>query len=471
MANKIKQYIFINFDGDTFPIAYKLQEEGENVLVCQIDDPKILGTETWVTHKEPPEVKRRRMSLYDGMLKKIPYAAMMYKMAAIKNKNDCFVITGHSSLYKISERIEKMGFTNGIFPNAEDYEREKDRKKSKEFVKKNYPDLKVLESKEFKGVDETIKFIEESDQFWVVKSDGNMGETIVPDRDDLEMAKKQIVSELTHYKSSYDKGKLILEPKIMNAIEFSPEIVWYDGEPVYSQVELETRMFGSADIGDQTGGNENLIMNTDLEAKINKVAFPEAMRAIARKRRGMFITECGILSDGKDLYFTEFCANRWGWGGVFSELSGSENKKGEISNYFESIVERENPYQYKFGSSLAVYTIRSDQKFAGLNQEDLSINIKKGNEKDFFIMQCKLKQIGKEKQLVNVGYREFDSAPLGYVVGRGDTMESATKSIYKTLKGVSLKGLYYRPKFDWMSEDYVSSIPNRMKFLEKEKLI
>lgn len=471
MGKNIKRYIFFSLDGDTFPLAYKLQQEGEDVLVCQIQDAAVLGTQNWAAHKEEPEVRRRRLSLYDGMLKKIPLNAAMSQMQAIKNKNECFVIFGDNFLFKISERVMAMGFDNGLLPTLKDHEREKDRAKAKDFVKNNYPGLKVSESKVFSKTDEAIKFIQESDEFWVVKSDGNFGETIVPDKDDLEMAKKQVVGELQKGKHLYDKGKLILEPKIMNAIEFSPQMEFYDGEAVCSFVEFETRMFGSGDIGDQTGGNENLLIQTNLDAPINEIAFPEAMRTIAKEHRGLFIAEAGILSDGKDFYFTEFQADRWGWGGVFSEMSMSEGKDGKISNYFESHVMRENPFQHKFGSSLALYTIRSDKKVVALNQEGLSINIKEGLEKDVFLWQCKIEQIGKEKQLVNVGYREFDDSPLGYVVGRGNTMESAVESIYKTLKGVSMKGIYARPKFDFLSTDYVSSIPNRLEFLEKKKLL
>ena len=142
-----------------------------------------------------------------------------------------------------------------------------------------------------------------------------------------------------------------------------------------------------------------------------------------------------------------------------------------ISGYFESIVNGENPYRYKFGAALCTYSIRSDTKIAGLGQQDLSIHVKKSAMKNFFPVQCKTKKIGKEEQLVNVGYREFDSSPLGVVVGRGDELEDAVKMIYDTVKGISCKGLYYRPIFDYLSTDYVSSIPNRIKFLQKKRLI
>ena len=459
----ITKYCIFTLDGDLFPVAYSLIQEGKDVLVCQIDNPNLLGTDTWLSQKEDPEVRRRRLSLYDGMLEKLSLPKMYSKMIGIKDKDNCFVIFGHNSLYKISDRVRKMGFNTGLFPNEDDYIREQERQKSKDFVKKYYPGLKVAETKEFSNVDEVIKFVEESDKFWVVKSDGNHGETIVPDRDDLELAKQQIKSELTNSKNAYNQGKLILEQKIMNAIEFAPQMIWYNGKPVCSEVEIETRMFGSGDIGDQTGGNENVVIPTMVDDKINEIAFPQIMHDIAKKHVGMFIADAGILSDGKDLYFTEFAGSRWGWGGIFSELSAA----GSCDDYFQAIVEGEDPYRFDFGVGLAVYSIRSDSKFPMLNQEGLSIFIKDESRSNFFIMQCKMKK----DQLVNVGYREFDSEPLGYVVGRGDTLQEAVKEIYDTLQGISMKGIFYRPYEDFLSEAYTSSVVNRIKFLEKENLI
>ena len=287
----------------------------------------------------------------------------------------------------------------------------------------------------------------------------------------MELAKQQIKSELTSYKSSYDKGKLILEPKIMDAVEFAPQMIWYDGEPVCSEIEIETRMFGSGDIGDQTGGNENLIIRTELDDKINEIAFPKEMHDIAKKHKGMFIADAGILSDGKDFYFTEFAGNRWGWGGIFSELSAAKSKDTMVHNYFQSIVDGKEPYKFAYGTGLAVYSVRSDDKYPMLNQDKLSIHIKDSSMKNFFPGQIKMRRTEAGKQIVNVGYREFDSAPLGYVVGRGNTIEDAVEMIYKALKGISMKGLYYRNQEDFLSTSYTSSILNRVDFLKEKRLI
>jgi phosphoribosylamine-glycine ligase len=463
----INQYAIFTFDGDLFPLAYKLIEEGKEVITCQIKNPAILGTDTWISQKEEPERRRRRLSLYDGMLDKLSLAQTITKMEKIKDKDGCFVIFGHNSLCNIADHIKKLGFKNGLMPTKEDYLREQNREDAKKFVKKYYPELKVAETKEFSNVNEVIKFVEESDKFWVVKSDGNHGETIVPDRDDLELSKQQIRSELTASANAYNKGKLILEQKIMNVKEFAPQMVWYNGEPVYSEIEIESRMFGAGDIGDQTGGNQNIVIRSELDDKINEMAFPPIIYDIAKKHKGMYIADAGILSDGKDFYFTEFAGNRWGFGGIFSELSACKNKKAMADNYFESIIEGKEPYKFDYGTSLAVYSIRSDAKVPDMNEEGLSLFVKDSVKDDFFIMQCKKSKEG----LVNVGYREFDSEPLGYVVGRGNSVEEAIKSIYKTLKGISMKGLYYRPEEDWLTTSYSSSVMSRIDFLKEKKLI
>jgi hypothetical protein len=118
-----------------------------------------------------------------------------------------------------------------------------------------------------------------------------------------------------------------------------------------------------------------------------------------------------------------------------------------------------------------LYSLRSDAKFPALMQENLSIHVKKGAEKNFFPCQCKMKEIGNDQQLVSVGYREYDSQPLAVAVGRGDDVESAVKMVYDTVKGISMKGLFNRPQSDFLGDDYTSSIPNRMKFLEEKRLI
>ena len=461
------RYIIFSFDGGIFPIAHQLVEEDNKVWVCQVKNSKDLGVESWI-NDELPAKKERRISLYDGILKKHSLSETLKMMEDIQNKEEYFVIFDYNAFCNIAEQVLKMGFKDGHFQTVADFQREKARQRAKEFVKKHYKYLKLIDYTEISGVDNAIKFIEESDKLWVVKSDGNLGETIVPDSDNIDMAKQQVIGELQADKKAYDKGKLILEQKIPKPIEFTPQMIWYNGKPICSQVEIETRMFGSCDIGPQTGGNQNLIIQTPLDCRINKMFFPPVVHAIAAQHKGMFLFDAGVLYDGQDFYFTEFAGNRNGWGGIFSEVSMSLKNGKLSSNYYESIKNGENPYTHRYGACLAIYSLHNDDKVIGTPQDGLPFYITDEVKRSAFMVQMKQK----DNKPVSVGYRCFDSAPLGYITGRGNDVDDAIDSVYENLKGFSMKGIYYRPKCDFASTSYTSSVFNRLDkiryFMEKE---
>lgn len=461
------KYVIFSFDGGIFPIARQLVEEDNGVWVCQVNNGKDLGVESWI-NDENPERKERRLSLYDGILKKHSLSSTLTMLENVREKDDYFVIFDYNTFCNISEKVLKMGFKKGHFPTVEDFNREKERKEAKEFVQKNYKHLKLIDYQEMSGVDNVIKFIEESDKLWVIKSDGNLGETIVPDSDDIEKSKHQVIGELQADKKAYDQGKLILEEKIPKPIEFTPQMMWYNGVPICSCVEIETRMFGSEDIGPQTGGNQNILVQTPLDCRLNKMFFPQVVHEIAKKRNGLFIFDAGVLYDGYDFYFTEFAGNRHGWGGIFSEVSMSLRNEKMSTSYYEQISQGKNPYTFRHGSSLALYSLHHDNKVIGTPQDELPFNIDDRIQKDFFAVQMK----NKEGKSVSVGYRCFDSAPFAYITGRGNDVYDSIDCLYESLKCFSMKGIYYRPKSDFKTKEYTSSVLNRLDkiqyFLQKD---
>jgi hypothetical protein len=359
-----------------------------------------------------------------------------------------------------------MGFT-GLMPTRDDYLLEKDRSLAKEFVRLNYPLLKLKEAQSFKGVAEALRFMKGSPKAWVVKSDGNLGETIVPSSVDVKVAREQTMDELAAHQKDFAKGGLSVEEFIPEPIEFFPMMVFWDGRPVYSQVELETRMLGGGDLGPQTGGNQNVVVCTELDAKVNQMFFPPAVHSLAKRRKGMFIFDAGILSDGKSYYFMEFAGNRWGWGGVFSELSASAGKNGKMASaYFERLVAGKHPYQHHFGASTAFYSLATDDKHHELAKEGLAITV--DSVDDLFLMQVRL---GVEGGLESAGYRGYESGPMGYAVGRGANLSEAVEGVHKAVKGVTFKGIYYRTKEDFLSSAYSSAISRRYEFLVGKKLL
>lgn len=462
-------YVFFSYDGAIFSVAKKLFDEGNDVIVCQIRYASQLGIETWIS-VETPEKRNRRLTLYNGLLEKWSLDKTMdyLRWKDRIDKSNTFIIFDHNTQYKIAEKVLKMGYQDGLFPIEYDYLMEKDRKRAKEIVKNNYPGIKLTEVNEFRKVDDVIKFVSESEKLWVIKSDGNFAETLVPDNENIELGKMEVIAKLKEDKKDFEKGNIIAEEKIMKPLEFAAEMVFYNGDPIYSQVEIETRMFGSCDIGPQTGGNENLVVATQHGDKINEICFPSIVYEEASTRKGMYIKDAGLLSDGENLYFTEFAGNRWGWGGIFSELSASK-EDGMYSNYFEKIKNGESPYIHQYGTSLALYSLDVDDEFAKLSKGKMPIIIQDEVIDDFFLYQ--IRQNENKDGLISVGYRLFEDAPLGYVVGRGNTIYEAVESIYKNLEHFSFKGVYYRPKSDFLSIENNTHILRRIEFLKNKRLI
>jgi len=102
-------------------------------------------------------------------MKKTPADEVVKKMKEIKNPQDYFVFFDTNSLYKFADQVRDLGF-HGNFPTQEDYLFESDRDKAKEFVKKHYGKLNIASKKEFANIPDAKKFLENTDEIWVLKS-------------------------------------------------------------------------------------------------------------------------------------------------------------------------------------------------------------------------------------------------------------------------------------------------------------
>lgn len=466
-------YIFITYDGAPFPIAKQLMDEGNQVLVSMVNSPKDLGVESGLSAEGSSEEKRRRLSIYDGILNKIPLEQLFAMMEKIPNKDDWFVFFDYNNLYKLSDRALKMGFTKGLFPNKEDFDREKDRNAAKAFVKKHYTKLKVAETTGFKKIDDAIKFLNEKGGFFALKSDGNYVDTVVPLTNNEDFARDELIFQLQKNKTEYEKG-FTLEQKIIDPIEVAPQIVFWDGVPVYSHLDMETRMIGPNDVGFQTGGNQNILMATNLDDPINKMAFPPIVYELAKNRKGMFLFDAGILFDEKgDAYFTEFAGNRFGWGGAFSEISMARKGERVASEYFEAISQGKNPQKFKFGSTLTIYNMQPDKEYANMFKEGMPLQWDPAVDKYWNPYLVRKEVVGNEKEEnkrsidMNVGLYNM----LGYATGCGNTFKEAVDKLYEMLVDkVYMGGMYYRSKNDFLASDYPTAITNRINFLLKKGL-
>lgn len=446
------KFIFFSYDGLGFSIAYKLLQEGNDVIVAQVNDNSELENGD---KSEDPETKKRRLSCYDGILTKYPASEVVKKMKNIKNKDEVFIIFDFNSLWKYSEEVLKLGFKNGFFPTKKDYEMEKDRNLAKDIVKKYYPELEVAEVHEFKKVADGIQFLEESEDFWVLKGFAETADTVCPSTKVLELAKQQLIDTLNKDPKDYEKSGFILERRIIDPFEITPEAQFYNGELISVTVDIESKPMNAGDEGKQTGCAQNLIIQVDKESKIAKMAFPKYVYDLAKQHTGLFVWDASILFKDKP-YFGEFCANRWGWDSFFTELNMCES----VTGYFQGLINGINPMIYRYGTAVRGFNLDTDLKNKSYASER-KISWIEEVDRNIWVYDMKM---DKEDSPVNTGYWEID---LCVFTGAGFSIEDALEQAHKAREGFSFSNLSIRPKFDFMSKDYPTSIINRFEFAKE----
>jgi hypothetical protein len=460
----VQNYVSITRDFHAIPALDRLKDDGKNVTVGMVQEEE---------NKKTPKGKTdARLSIYDGILEIHDAEDVMTWLNTIKNKDDFFLFFDYGDLFSYSQRALDMGFTKGIFPTEEGYKLESDRQYGKEFAKKHYPQLKVADVKEFKKIEDAIKFLDEQeDKVFVLKSEGSNAETVVPQTDDADLGKRQIIGALQSEKADYEKGGFTLEELIRNPIEISPVMVFWNGKPLYSIVELENKPLGAGNIGRLTGGCQNLTIQTPMGCALNKIAFPPIVQEMAAKVPGIGIFDAGLLFDGKQFCFTEWCSQRWGFDGFYCEtaMCGDATGKGCAANHFDLIAEGKSPLKWKYGAAVRLFQTEPCDKNPGCYAGGYAVDWLDGVSDRLFVYLLQKKQVdGVEDAIfVSNGYEK----DVGTATGCGNTPEEAINRAYECAEGIAMTGLYYRPEFDFLSRDYFTSIPNRLEFLNASGLI
>ncbi len=462
IPNEPMNFIIFTYDMTILPVAEKLIKEGNTVKVGVIQDKRNILLPEEKYKPENPEKKAQRLSIYDGMIEKHSAEKLIKEMKSIKNKDEWIILTDSNSNYKFTEMALEMGFTKGIFPLQKDREMEVDRMKAKEFVKEHYPDIEVAEVKSFKTIEEGIAFLNESEEVWVLKSQGDAGDTICPESDDIEMAKEQLIAAMEEMQSEYEQNGYILEMKIQEVTELTPEIMFWDGVPVFTSLDIENKGIAAGNTGTQTGCMQNLIVRTEMEDRINKIAFPEIVHEMAKERKGLFVWDLSILIDKKGrMFFGEYCSQRFGWDSFPTELgmAGDEDGTQIATPFFAKLIRRKNPLRVKFGAGVRILNIGSGGKMI----DEGTVKVKDEALPDVYLYEVKMKK------------DEMVSTTSGYdfalVTGVHDELYEAVEHCYKYADMVMFEGKYIRPEFDFNSYSYHSSIMNRYQYAVSNGLI
>lgn len=447
------KYIVFTFDGSGTPVAQHLQIEGQDVILAQINNISSLHPDEKEYFGETRGDKEMRLSLFDGMVKKKPAEELIKEMKTYKNPQDYFIYFDTNGLFPFAEAIKDLGF-HGNFPTKEDYEFETDRDKAKEFVKKNYTKLHIARKKEFTQITDAKRFLADTDEVWVLKSNMDDTNAFVPSVDDPVLAAQQVIEVMDRDSDSYGKDGFILELLIPSVIELTPERLYYDGELVGTSLMIENKPLGSGNISIQTGCATDLVFPIASSDRINQVAFPPIVDELAKQRKGLFYWDASILINKRDgkMYFGEFCPNRPGYNSSFTEFA----QCGSVHDFFENVSQKKNPFTLgTVAASVKIFNLHrnnEDQQILG----GLTVDFTPEVEKDIWLWDVRKKG----KKFVNIGYGDTIAA----ITGSGKSVEEAVNRLYRNVDKFSFLEAYYRPKADYLSLGYPTSILNRLNY-------
>lgn len=457
------KYIIFTFDGAGLAIALQLLNEGQEVIVGVVENQKTTLTkvEKRSNGEESSLEKKRRINLYKNIVEQYPADVLIRKMKRIKNPKDYFVFFDYNNLFYYADQIKDMGF-HGNFPTEKDRLFEVDRDFAKEFVKKYYPGIQIIEKHEFRSVRGAKKFLKDTKDVWVLKGKAQHSTTFIPDVNDPELAKWQVIETLEAFADSYEEAGFVLDKKIADPIEITPEKIYYDGVPIAMCLNFENKPVGSGNLSLQTGCAADLVFPLSMENKIHDIAFPPIVDKIAKRHKGLFFWDASLIIDkvtGK-IHFGEFCPNRPWYNSFFTYMS----QMPSVSYFFESIVEKENPFTLgTVGASVTLFNLQRDPTERYL-LSGASVNYTVDCARNIWPYDVYKKTKNDKMRIVGYGWE------LCTVTGAGRYIDEAVNALYKNVDNFTFAGAYYRPKYDFLSLEYPTSILNRLRYGLRRKL-
>jgi hypothetical protein len=176
---------------------------------------------------------------------------------------------------------------------------------------------------------------------------------------------------------------------------------------------------------------------------------------LARQRRGLFYWDASLLIDRRTrkIHFGEFCSNRPGFNSLFTELAQCKS----VHDYFASAMRGRNPFTLgTLGCSVTLFNPAIEPGTQGHPPASAPIDFRQRAASSLWLWDVK----DQDGRLVTAG----DDGNLAVVTGTGNSIEAAVTQLYRSVDDFSFVGVYYRPKFDFLSMDYPTSIVNRLNY-------
>jgi hypothetical protein len=441
------------YEGYGLPVAYHLLREGHDVTVAQVEDQaEVLSELEKNLPAEDPEERKRRLSLYDDLLEKRPAAEVVKELEANQNREDTYLYFDLNHLFRYSEPLSQLGYP-GNYPTAEDYRLEIDREAAKQFVRDHYPQVHVGENHRFAKAEEARAFLQGSDELWVLKGLEEDARTVVPEIEDPDLARDQILEALFQAREEYESAGFLLERRIPNMLEFTPQRIYVDGKVVSTLMVLENKPLGAGNVGPLTDCAQDLTFLIDPDDRISEIAFPPIVDEMAKAHKGVFYWDASLLIDSRTgrIYFGEFCANRPGYNALYNQMGLA----GGAGKYFESLARGRNPFpDNQVGAAVRLFNLHEDDE--GWPLANAAVDYRSRSERDLWLTDLRCAK----QRLRTAGFKET----LGVATGSGHSLTEAAKRAHRAIEELSFEGLFYRPLFDLVSREYKTSIANRLDY-------
>jgi hypothetical protein len=108
------------------------------------------------------------------------------------------------------------------------------------------------------------------------------------------------------------------------------------------------------------------------------------------------------------------------------------------------------------GTSLRLFNMNRDEDTEQIS-ENITVDYKPEIEKDLWLWDVKRNG---NKKILTVG-ADWN---LAIITGAGKSINEAVNKLYKNVDGFSFVGSYYRSEDDYISQDYPTSILNRLNY-------
>ena len=419
-----KNYVIFTYSFDGLSYAIRLKEEGNSVILAVLS-PEDIGESLDNPQKRIWEEKR--WELGDGIIDKYPAKKVFNFLMNNEDIDDYFIDFDFNVGGKYAEKLEKKGYI-GLFPREKHKEFETNRQLGQDFVRENYKDLVVPEEKEFKTTEEALKFINETQKFYVIKANEDNVQAQVPISDRFETYIKEVENFLKSNKKELEKDGFILQEKIFQPIEITPEALYIKGKPIYFMADIECKKLGAGETGSNTGCSMDLNFPIDAGSRLTKVALEPYFKTAKEEELNNFMDASMLIDTRMDKpYFGEYCPRR-GYNSFLTELALLPS----ASLWFESVAKGENPFRdsKKFAASIRIFNLSRGRNGPA---KDLLIQ---AEGKDVWLFDAKKKG----EKLFTCGVDDN----LGVVTGSGDTPEGAIKAVKHNLKSLIVKDMYYR---------------------------